>query len=67
MPRQLIFSPLKMDGWKTILSFGVSANFQGQKNVSFWEGKYYKDLPLGSGRNLVLFMRELFPFGCKLT
>ena len=38
-----------MDGWKTILSFGVSANFQGQKNVSFREGKYYKDTTFGVG------------------
>ena len=26
---KLTFSPMKMDGWKTILSYGVSAYFQG--------------------------------------
>ena len=35
---KLTFSPLKIDGWKMILSFWVSAYFQGQ-TVSFRECK----------------------------
>ena len=41
---KLTFSPLKMDGWKTILSFWVSAYFQGRA-VSFREGSWWLKHP----------------------
>ncbi len=34
-------SPLKMDGWNTILSYWVSAYFQGLCHVSFREGIWF--------------------------
>ena len=37
--------PLKIGGWKTILSFWVSAHFQG-RTVSFWEGRFKKSKSL---------------------
>ena len=53
-------SPLKMDAWKTILSYWVSANFQGRA-VSFREYTSIKNPTMDSGHRFSYTFQPINP------
>ena len=58
LPETNMTSPLKMDGWNTILYYWVSAYFQG-RTVSFREGNI--NMPSDSIRDLLIPKRWRSP------